>query len=107
MQLIHLGSYRKKLLTKGQFTDQEIEALINELEHFRKGAAFLASCQAATLEGLPKSTSKSQRERHRSICMTAAKMLQGDITAVRSSESIEWSADRCWSAASHVTPLQA
>lgn len=105
MQLIHLGSYRKKALTKEQFSEQEIESMLNELEHFRLGAAFLASCQAATLESLPKSASKSQRERHHGICLKAAKILQGDITAVDRRDSIERSAERCLSAASQVMPL--
>lgn len=40
-------------------------------------AAYLATCHAATLEGLPKSTPKSSRHRHASICRKAAAFMRG------------------------------
>ena len=46
-----------------------------EEEHWRKVALYLADCHAANLEGLPKSTSKYQRERMRHICEKALHML--------------------------------
>lgn len=46
-----------------------------EEEHWRKVALYLADCHAANLEGLPKSTSKSQRERMKRICEKALLML--------------------------------
>lgn len=48
-----------------------------EAEHWKWIAAYLASCHAANLEGLPKSASKSTRKRHVEICRKAAAYLRG------------------------------
>jgi hypothetical protein len=48
-----------------------------EVQHWKHVAAYLASCHAATLEGLPKSAPKSQRRRHVEICRSAAAYLRG------------------------------
>lgn len=53
-------------------TDQE-----RETQHWKFVAASLASMHAATLEGLPKSASKSNRSRHVTICQKAALWLRG------------------------------
>ena len=45
-------------------------------DHWKLTAAYLASCHAATLEGLPKSVSKRERERFKSICRKAARFLR-------------------------------
>ncbi len=45
-------------------------------DHWKLTAAYLASCHAATLEGLPKSVSKRERERFKSICRKAARLLR-------------------------------
>jgi hypothetical protein len=45
--------------------------------HWKFIAAYLASCHAATLESMPKSTSKRERKRQTSICAKAAAYLRG------------------------------
>jgi hypothetical protein len=55
-------------------------------DHWKLTAAYLASCHAATLEGLPKSVSKRERERFKSICRKAARFL-------REPEAAQWWAD--------------
>lgn len=104
--MIDVQLYYRKLANKEALLEDEVVALLKELDNFRQGAAHLASCQAATLEGLPKSTSKSQRQRHHDICLTAAKVLQGDVTAIRYKTTVETALDHCLSAASCVQPLQ-
>ena len=54
--------------------------------------AYLASCQAATLESLPKSAPKSQRRRHTEIARTALGFLEGKM-AVRPTGA-GWTMDR-------------
>ncbi len=49
----------------------------DEAIHWKMVAAYLASCHAATLEGLPKSAPKSARKRHADICRKAAAYLRG------------------------------
>lgn len=48
-----------------------------EVQRWKRIAAYLASCHAATLEGLPKRTSKRERDRYVSICTKSASMLRG------------------------------
>lgn len=48
-----------------------------EEDRLRDCLAYLASCQAATLECLPKSASKAQRERHTKIAKIARSFLEG------------------------------
>lgn len=98
--MINVQTYYRKLANKEAFLEDEVVALLKELCNFQQGAAHLASCQAATLEALPKSTSKSQRQRHYDICVTAAKVLQGDVTAIRYKTTVEHALDRCLSVAS-------
>lgn len=103
--MIDVNAYYRKLANKEILTEDEIVLLLKELSDFRQGAAYLASCQAATLSGLPKSTSKSQRQRHHDICLVAAKMLQGDLTGIRYLTTVEHATERCLSSASSVMPL--
>lgn len=104
--MIDVQAYYQKLANNVALSEDEVVALLKELDNFRCGAAHLASCQAATLEGLPKSTSKSQRQRHHDICVTAAKVLQGDITSIRYKTTVDSALDRCLSAASSLQPIQ-
>lgn len=80
-----------------------------EVEHWKHIAAYLASCHAATLEGLPKSAPKSQRARHVDICRKAAAYLRGTdnppwFGTSTKAEEIEWCTKRCEdSAKEHAT----
>lgn len=62
-------------------TQDPIEAQIRNLEHearqWKGLAAYLASCHAATLEGLPKRAAKHERARMVKICLDAAEWLRG------------------------------
>lgn len=69
--------------------------MLRELCALRNGLAHLASCQAATLEDLPKSASKRQRTRHESICTSANQFLQGDDSGIRYITSLEGAKNRC------------
>lgn len=96
--LIDIPSYYRKLANSEAIGEDEVVALLKELDHFRHGAAHLASCAGATLEGLPKSTSKSERRRHQDIAVTAAKILDGDITSIRFPTSPMVARARCLNA---------
>lgn len=71
----------------------------NEIQYWKYVASHLASCHAATLEGLPKSASKSTRQRHVNICSSAAEYLKGtknvDTYSRPFSSLIEWNIKRC------------
>ena len=88
----------------------QLEGAMNELEwklveanresmHWKYVASYLASCHAATLEGLPKSAPKSSRRRHISICEKAAAYLRGKESPPHLGQSkesrIEWEIKRC------------
>jgi hypothetical protein len=79
-------------------TDQE-----REIQHWKHVAASLASMHAATLEGLPKSASKSNRSRHVEICKKAALWLRGyggpDARHQTTDDRIEREIQRCENAA--------
>lgn len=66
-----------KLAANEPLTEDETVAILKAMEHYKGCAAYLASCQADTLDGLPKSASKSARKRHVAICELAADMLAG------------------------------
>lgn len=93
--MIDTRSYYEKLARKESLSENEVLDLLRELEHFRGSLAYLASCQAATLEGLPKSYSKSGRSRHVELCKIAAAMLKGDGSRVRYPENMEAARNRC------------
>lgn len=75
--MIDIKKYYDKLAREEAFSENEIVDLVRELAHFRGATAYLASCQAATLESLPKSAGKSARSRHVVLCDAAAKLLNG------------------------------
>ncbi len=93
--MLDIQAYYAKLANKEPVTEAEIVDLLKELAHFRGSLAYLASCQAATLESLPKSTSKSGRGRHVTICETAAAMLVGDGSRVKYPEHLDAARNRC------------
>ena len=55
-------------------TEYELKA---EIKRWKRAAIYLASCTAATLEGMPKRISKSERARQVSLCAKASFLLQG------------------------------
>lgn len=97
--MLDIQTYYTKLANNEPVTEDEIVALLKELAHFRGSLAYLASCQAATLEGLPKSASKSARGRHVTLCETAAAMLVGDASRVTYPEHFDSARERCLRAA--------
>ena len=92
---IKYQDYYKKLADREPLSKDEIVALLRHAEHFETTAAYLAGCHAASAEGLPKSTSKSARDRMRTICEIAAKALRGDISAIRFPSKTEYEIERC------------
>lgn len=99
MALFDIPAAFKKLANHESLTEDETVDLLKELEHFRGALSYLASCQAATLESLPKSSSKSQRGRHVHLCEAAAKMLEGDSSPIKYPERLHASRERCLRAA--------
>lgn len=75
--------YYGKLAAGEQLTENEILDLVRAYETAQKGLAYLASCQAATLEGLPASTSKSARSRHVTITKMAGEFVDGNLMSLR------------------------
>jgi len=78
----------------------EITEQANEIEHWKFVAAYLASCHAATLEGLPESAPKSARRRFSCICENAAAYLRGKssppwVGMQSKADQIEWDIKRC------------
>lgn len=69
--MLDIQKYYGKLARQEAVTEDEIVELLKELAHFKGSTAYLASCQAATLESLPKSASKVSRGRHVSLCDAA------------------------------------
>lgn len=104
--MIDIQACYGKLANEEPLSEQQTVDLLKELAHFRDAAAYLASCQAATFEGLTKSTSKSERRRHREICEVAAKLLNGDVTAIRYKTSIADARERCLRVVANVDAVQ-
>lgn len=86
----------------------DMEARIRDLERsvnqWRGLASYLASCHAATLEGLPKRAAKSERARMVRICLSCAGWLREDGTSMPvysngTQEQIENDIKRCENAA--------
>lgn len=101
MSLFDIRSAFAQLANQQPLSDDDAVALLRELEHFRGAASYLASCQAATLESLPKSTSKSSRGRHVTLCEAAAKLLDGDGSPIRYPTDIVAAKERCQRAANN------
>jgi hypothetical protein len=97
--MLDIRAYYTKLAKTEALSEDEVVALLKELEHFRGSLAYLASCQAATLESLPKSFSKSGRGRHVELCKTAADMLVGNASRVRYPTDMDAARNRCLRAA--------
>ena len=96
--LIDLQEFHTKVANAEPVSNIELAQLLKELAHFRKATAYLAECQSATLESLPKSASKSARTRHVSITNTAAQLLVGDASGVGYAHNIMVAHERCASA---------
>lgn len=93
--MIDVQAYYRKLANHEAITEEEIVDLLRELDDFRKSSAWLASCAAATLEGLPKSTALSRWDRHLRICETAAKALKGDLSGIAYPSTVDAARERC------------
>jgi hypothetical protein len=93
--MIDTNTYYAKLACGEPITEDEIEKLLKAFKHFHDGALYLAECQAATAEGMNKSTSKSERRRQVELCKTAAGILDGDRSRIRSVRSREVVIKRC------------
>lgn len=77
MALINVSDYFGRLSRQEKISDNEIRDLLEAYEQQLALANYLACCHAATAEYLPASTSRSERERMRSILEIAADGLQG------------------------------
>jgi len=88
---------------EGRLTENDIDALIGELRHFQNAASYLASCHAATLEGLPKSASAHLRNRLVTICQLGADFLELADAPQRPTK-INDAVTRCRRAASESAP---
>lgn len=71
---------KRKLKKNIPLDQEELADLVTNAETLLRALSFMASCEAATLEGLTKSSSKSERKRHVDICKAAAGMLIGDLS---------------------------
>ena len=83
---------------------EQVSQLEYDVRRWKNIAAYLASCHAATLEGLPKSASKYARKRHVDICLAAVKYLRSldnprPIYSIGGEERIEADIKRCEEAA--------
>lgn len=65
---------------------------MTEEDRLRECLTYLASCQAATLEMLPKSAAKAQRRRHTNLARLALGFLEGSAPGRPSSPG--WTMDR-------------
>ncbi|KVP75417.1 hypothetical protein WJ96_06825 [Burkholderia ubonensis] len=87
--------YYRKLANNEALTEDEVVALLKAVDMYQASTAYLADCHAATLESLPKSTSKSERARQKSICLTAAGLLDGDTSGIRHQSRPDAAQARC------------
>lgn len=93
--MIDINVIYGKLEKNEVISEDEIVDLLKELTLFRSGMVYMAECEAATLESMPKSASKSNRARHTAICATAVKIFQGDTSSIRYHTKFEHALDRC------------
>lgn len=82
--------------------------LERQVEYWRELAAYLASCHAATAEGLAhlSRTSKYERKRHADICAMAATGLEGKWAkkhTYNQRDEVKVALDRCRDAADMLT----
>lgn len=87
--------YYSKLANNEQLTEDEVVQLLKAVETYQAATAFLADCHAATAESLPKSASKSLRERLAAICRTAVGLLDGNIHVLTYRTRPDVAQDRC------------
>lgn len=80
--VLDLSIYYGKLARQEVITPDEISDLLKMAAHFRNSAAYLASCHAATAQGLPASASRSVKGRMASICRAGEKLLAGDTSGM-------------------------
>ncbi len=80
---IETKAYYAKLAAGEPLSKNEVLDLLQSYETAQKGLAYLASCQAATLESLPASTSKSSRSRHVNITKMAGEFVAGNLMSLR------------------------
>lgn len=92
---IDFQRYYGMLARKEAIPEEDVVALLKAAAALQNGVAYLASCQAATLEGLPKSASKSSVSRHLSITKTFAEVMVGDTSSIRYPERFEAARERC------------
>lgn len=74
--LVGPGELERALQAVDELATLKTTDPVKEAAHWRLVASYLASCHAATLEGLPKSASKSERRRLTQICRKAALFLK-------------------------------
>ena len=82
-----------------------IRDLEKQISYWREFAAYLASCHAASAEGLSARTSKTERRRHASICATAALGLSGrwfPKYTYHDQDNVQAAIERCTKAAEDV-----
>lgn len=84
-----------KLANKEVVTEADIVGMLKDLAHYHQATAYLASYQAATLQGLPKSTSKLARSRHQGLCVLAAQLIDGDAQGIRHPTDPDAAKERC------------
>lgn len=101
MALLDTNACYGKLARDEALAKEEVLLLLDELRHFRKATAYLASCQAATVESLPKSSSISARSRHQRICATAIKLIDGDSSDIGFPPDLGVARERCGRALGH------
>lgn len=94
-QVLDLNVYYGRLARNEPISPDEIADLLKMAAHFQGAAAYLASCHAATAEGLPASASRSAKDRMASICRTGERLLAGDTTGMRLPASPEAARCRC------------
>jgi hypothetical protein len=87
--------YYSKLANNEPLTEAEIVSLLKAVDTYQAATVFLADCQAATAESLPKSASKSARSRHAAICRTAAGLLDGNPHVLSHRARPDAAQDRC------------
>lgn len=100
-----LQHYYTKLAQHEPITENEILDLLQRVKAAETGLAYLASCQAATLESLPKSTAKSARARHVSLCKMAAEFIDGNLRSIPSTIKPEQARQRCIEAVQRETEV--
>ncbi len=102
---IETKAYYAKLAAGEQLSENEVLDLLQAYEVAQKGLAYLASCQAATLEGLPASTSKSSRSRHTTLTKMAGEFVAGNLMSLRYPTKPADAVQRCQDAVkAHAAP---